>query len=68
MAKYTFRADPDKDNRFEHTTVVIETNAVGLTEIVEAFENFLRGSGFVFNGYLDIVNNEITEGGADESD
>lgn len=35
-----------------------ETNAVTLDDILPVFEDFLRGSGFVFDGHLDIVKHE----------
>jgi hypothetical protein len=51
---YTWRdADGDVASRTRHTTAE-ET----LGEILDAFELFLRGSGFVFNGRLDFVDEE----------
>jgi len=38
--------------------VSASTNADSLDTIVECFEDFLRGSGFVFDGHLDIVDEE----------
>lgn len=34
------------------------TNAETLPEILEAFERHLKGTGFVFDGYLDFVDDE----------
>jgi hypothetical protein len=38
--------------------VVYTTNAVTLDEILPAFEQFLKGAGFEFNGHLDFINEE----------
>jgi hypothetical protein len=34
-------------------TIAIDST---LTEVLQKFEDFLKGSGYVFDGYLDIVN------------
>ena len=39
-------------------TYNLTTNEVSLMALIEDFETFLKGSGFVFNGILDIVENE----------
>jgi len=39
-------------------TVTTECDYVSLTELLEAFERHLRGCGFVFNGHLEIVDDE----------
>lgn len=31
------------------------TNAITLPDLVEAFENHLKGAGFIFDGHLDFV-------------
>jgi hypothetical protein len=31
-----------------------------LTQVLERFEEFLRGAGFHFDGHLDFVNDEVT--------
>ncbi len=54
--KYIFTKNQDINNKFDHTKVQIESDAETLSEILEAFEYFLKGSGFVFEGHLDIVN------------
>jgi hypothetical protein len=50
--------------RFEHvseydnqpkTIVNVTTDAVSLPEILATVEDFLRGCGFVFDGHLEIV-------------
>jgi hypothetical protein len=51
---YTWRdADGEVASRTRHTT-----SEETLGEILDAFELFLRGSGFVFNGKLDFVDEE----------
>lgn len=46
----------DDDNGFDLHTVEITTDAVYLPEILEVMEYFLRASGFVVNGSLQIIN------------
>jgi hypothetical protein len=63
MARYTFTCEHFDYESFEglasekvvsrHTT---EFRAADLTTMLENFELFLRGSGFHFNGVIDIVN------------
>ena len=51
---YTWRAeDGEVVSRTRHTT-----SEETLGEILDAFELFLRGSGFVFNGKLDFVDEQ----------
>ncbi len=47
----------------EPTVEVILSSQSELSEVLEQFENFLRGAGYQFNGQLDIVEPEpeITE-------
>ena len=53
MAKYTFVADHSYNL---DTNVVNHTfTADNLYEVVENFQQFLRGAGFVFDGQLEIV-------------
>lgn len=46
----------DDDNGFDLHTVEITTDAVSLPEILEVMEYFLRASGFMVNGSLQIIN------------
>lgn len=48
----------DDDNGFDLHTVEITTDAVYLPEILEVMEYFLRASGFMFSGSLQIINEE----------
>ena len=38
--------------KFDNSTVVFRTKEVELDKIIQRFEEFLRGCGFVFNGNL----------------
>ena len=67
MARYTFTCEHFDYNNFtcdeldvasKHTT---EFRADDLTTMLENFELFLRGSGFHFDGVLDVVNPEEEE-------
>lgn len=53
---FTYIVRDGKGNIVEST--IKNTNAVTLSEILEAFESYLKGCGFCFNGYLDIVEDE----------
>jgi hypothetical protein len=60
MSKYTFINEPDPSNWVEEndSKLTLEFNAVDLSRIVQEFEQFLRGSGFIIDGHLDIVQDE----------
>lgn len=49
MFKYT--STYDRDFKLE-----LHTDAVDLSQILEDFESFLKGCGFVFEGHIDILN------------
>lgn len=34
------------------------TNAITLPELIESFENHLKGAGFIFEGHLDFVDED----------
>ena len=54
MTKMTFSSETtNPDGRV--TSFCMTTDAVTLPEILENFELFLKGSGFVFDGNVDIV-------------
>lgn len=44
------------------------TNAITLPDLVEAFENHLKGAGFIFDGRLDFVdeNGDLVKKGFDD--
>ncbi len=39
-------------------TIVMETEAITLHEVIDTFERFLKACGFIFNGKLDFVEND----------
>jgi hypothetical protein len=41
------------------STNMAETDAIELPQILNEFEMFLRGSGYVFEGHLDIVEDSL---------
>lgn len=53
----TFEHVSEYDNQ-PRTVTHVRTDAVSLPELIGVFEDFLRGSGFVFDGHLDIVTEE----------
>jgi len=53
---YIFKQIDNISGRFAETTV--DFNADSLTDVLDQFELFLRGSGFYFTGKLDFVNDD----------
>lgn len=49
---------PDENNHFDNSTIEMTTEEIGLSEMLEDFEDFLLGCGFRFDGRLDIVYDE----------
>ncbi len=57
---YKFTKTPAPDNRFDQNTVEVTTDTVSLSDLISAFQDFLRGCGFGFIGELEVVNDEPT--------
>ena len=58
--KFTF-IKTDSDNtpdKYRDGTLTMITDAEDLSDIVQSFEQFLRGCGFVLDGHLDIMEDE----------
>ena len=55
---YDYNDFTGKKNEAPVETIVVETEAITLPEVVDAFERFLKACGFYFNGKLDIVEDE----------
>jgi len=51
MTKFTFISEEPQD----YSKVTFEFNAISLDTMLRRFESFLRGSGYTFDGYLEIV-------------
>lgn len=56
---YIFKKTIDTNNKFDNTEVTVEMphNEVTLPEILEVFEDFLKGCGFTLMGPLEIEEN-----------
>lgn len=50
--KYVFKKLQDNDNQSTSSTLILKSDAESLDKLINDFENFLRGSGFVFSGSL----------------
>lgn len=63
MAKYTFicEEEPTPYSTFVKSKKTIEFRADGLSDVLEQFESFLRGSGFSFQGQLDFIDDSEYE-------
>jgi hypothetical protein len=70
MSKFTFIKEPDPDNWMEEgdSKLTLTCSAIQLDDIILEFENFLKGSGFYFEGHLDFVQDEIFETDEDDLD
>ncbi len=47
-----------KTDPFDHSRIQLEFSAETLDEVLEVFECFLRGCGFVFLGHVEIAEEE----------
>jgi hypothetical protein len=56
----------DPNNKFDNTDITHEVTTESLDDLLPAMEAFLRGSGFYFDGELQIVPEPHREDGGDE--
>lgn len=63
MAKYTFTCKHSSSD-----DVTVNTQADTLFDVIQSFEQFLRGAGFYFEGSLDIVQEEESTSSTSEDD
>ena len=69
MSKYTFTCEyTDISGRPDGSKITIEVQEDTLMSVVEAFERFLKGAGFIFDGYLQIVDEEEYPAGTYQED
>jgi len=61
MSKYTFSCEYQDiyTGNPDGNKITVEAKEDSLINVIEAFERFLRGVGFVFNGHLDIVGDDL---------
>lgn len=52
---YKFIKTIDADNPYDNTFIEHTVNAVAIPELMAAFEDFLKGAGFVFDGHIELV-------------
>ena len=56
MSKYTFTCEyVGMTGKPDGSKITLEVQEESLRNVVEAFERFLKGAGFVYDGYLDFV-------------
>lgn len=53
MSKFTFTCDNNTLNT--PSKITNEISAILINDVIEEFERFLRGSGYYFDGHLEIV-------------
>lgn len=69
MSKYTFTCEyTDISGQPDGSKITIEVQEDTLMSVVEAFERFLKGAGFIFDGYLQIVDEEEYPAGTYQED
>jgi hypothetical protein len=57
---YKFIKLPDEDNKFDSSSIeMVITKDVSLPDLLQEFECFLKACGFVFEGELDIIQEEV---------
>ena len=54
MSKFTFIKEP-LDNKFDRIKVIVESEQIVLSDLLEDIELFLKGCGFSFDGTLGIL-------------
>ncbi len=55
MSKYIFTKLPMAHDEFDDVKLQMTTEAETLSDLIETFQYFLKGSGFHFDGNLEIV-------------
>lgn len=59
---HTFTKTRDLLNHLDHTEVTVKTEAEQLSDVVSAFEDYLRGCGFHFEGQrLELVDDDTDD-------
>lgn len=58
MATYIFIKKPDTNNEYDITTVQIKVETIIVDDLLDAFEDFLKASGYVVNGKISIIKKE----------
>lgn len=65
---HTFTKTCDSESYFDstkvsidYTEVTVKTSAEQLTDIISAFEDYLRGCGFHFDGRLELVDDDTDD-------
>jgi hypothetical protein len=58
MPKYHFIKYKEQDNCHDFSTIIYEVDSHNLEEVIEGFENFLKASGFYFEGHLYITDDD----------
>ena len=61
MPKFTFICEHKDFHGNDDSKITYEFEKDALWEVVEEFERFLKGSGFVFEGELEVVNDELED-------
>lgn len=59
MPKFTFVCEHQDHHGCSDSKTTLEFEKEGLFEVVEEFERFLKGSGYVFSGQLEFVEDEL---------
>ncbi len=55
MIKFIKTLDPDNKHDTTNVTIELPYSDIGLNEAIEAFDEFLKACGYVYDGKLDIV-------------
>lgn len=60
MSQFIFKKLRDPNNKYDTTDVIFKVEAITLPELIEAFEDFLKATGFVINPkeHLDLVHDD----------
>lgn len=58
MMTFTQKTEAQTWNEIPSEQITITTDAEEMPKVLEAFERFLRGAGYCFNGHLETVEEE----------
>ena len=61
MSSFTFKKEKDPENHYDVTDLTMSVGTEDLYDVLDAFEKFLRGAGFIINGRIDLVDDELEQ-------
>ena len=60
MSRYRFEKVPVLSSDWDSSQIIYEFDGTDLTDMLEAFDSFLKGCGFNFDGEVTISDSDVT--------